>query len=239
MKFAIVTPWHKPDQIAKFLNAWRVLHQPNWLILQQDKTGDGCAKTKNAGIIRALNIGAEIVIILDDDCFPAADETLEEFAAAHIKALEPQPVELYEAITDPPSRGTPYFNRTMVLPVAASMGFWIGCPDYDAPGQLAHHNRAMTFNRKPMFWRFFPLSGMNMAFKSEWATECRFVDVPRFDDIWMGYNLQRVAYTAGFCLNLNGPLVRHSRQSDVWQNLKIESEHLEENETRWMPEIAR
>ena len=40
--------------------------------------------------------------------------------------------------------------------------------------------------------------------------------------------------TAGhLCFSLAGPLVRHSRQSNVWQNLRDEAENLERNETIW------
>ena len=75
---------------------------------------------------------------------------------------------------------------------------------------------------------------MNIAFRPKlWHPWCQFIDVPRFDDIWMGWLWQREAYRRGACFNLSGPLVRHARQSNVWKNLKDEAEHLETNETLW------
>lgn len=251
MKYAICTPWHDEKQKESFLEAWKVEEIPDFLILQQDKDKSGCAKTKNRAMYEAKDRGAEVIIVLDDDCYPVkyfdserdeqakdalkwatfGDMTLEQFANLHMDALEPQEVELFEAVTDPPSRGTPYHNRTVRMPVAASMGFWDDVPDWDAPSQLVRGDKPMQARRKTMFWRFFPLSGMNLAFRSEWARD--FIDVPRFDDIWMGFSLQREAYDKGHCFNLNGPTVRHSRQSNVWANLKIEAENLENNEHYW------
>lgn len=234
MNTKVVVPWHNPTQLHAFLSAWGIVETDTRVIFQRDKSRDGCARTKNHGIRAAMQAGAEAVIILDDDCFPESGQSLEEFIAAHEQALEPQPVEMFEAVTDPPSRGTPYFNRTVKMLVAASMGFWTNIGDYDAPGQLVHGaTKPMLFKRKAMFGRYFPLCGMNLAFRvSEWPW-CQFIDVPRFDDIWQGFLWQRHAFAEGKCFNLNGPLVRHSRQSNVWKNLKDESLNLERNETFW------
>ena len=113
------------------------------------------------------------------------------------------------------------------------MGFWRGCPDYDAVRALVI-SEPPDFYRKPMYWRWFPFSGMNCAFKAEFWPHFKFDETaPRFDDIFMGYRLQAEAYKRGHCINLQGPTVRHVRQSNVWENLHIESHNLERNETEW------
>lgn len=204
------------------------------VLFQQDRDKSGCALTKNAGIRRAIDDGAEILIVLDDDCFPTENQTIDSLIRDHEAALRPQAVEMFEVVTDPPSRGTPYFNRTILMPVAASMGFWSEIGDYDAPGQLVHGARhPMTFSRKAMHGRYFPLCGMNLAFRAtEWPW-CQFINVPRFDDIWQGFLWQRKAFAQGQCFNLRGPIVSHSRQSNVWANLRDEAVNLERNETIW------
>jgi hypothetical protein len=233
MKTTIVVPWHNPEQIELFKNAWQISGSHR-VVFQQDKDKSGCALTKNRGIRRAIDEGAEVVIVLDDDCFPHEGQSLDEFIAAHQEALKPQQVVMLDAVTDPPSRGTPYFNRTIEMPVAASMGFWSHVGDYDAPGQLVHGAmKPMQFSRKAIAGRYFPLCGMNLAFRAEEWPWCQFVNVPRFDDIWQGFLWQKKAYSAGQCFNLAGPLVRHSRQSNVWANLRDESINLERNETIW------
>lgn len=234
MKIKIVVPWHNSQQIAAFRSAWSIGPDDARVILQRDGLREGCARTKNKGVRAALEQGAEVIIVLDDDCYPSAGETLDSFVAAHLAALEPQPVEMFEQITAPASRGTPYFNRTLTIPVAASIGFWNGVGDYDGPGQLVHGARTpMAFNQKTIFGKYFAFSGMNFAFRSEWAQAVQFVDLARWDDIFMGYVFQRLAYDRGYCFNLNGPLVEHSRQSNVWQNLRDESLYMEANETLW------
>jgi hypothetical protein len=234
MKTIVVVPWHNRNQLDTFIDAWKVSFSDERILFQQDRDKSGCALTKNAGIRRAIDDGAEILIVLDDDCFPTEGQTLDTFIRDHTEALKPQPVEMFEVVTDPPSRGTTYFNRTITMPVAASMGFWLEIGDYDAPGQLVHGARhPMTFSRKAMHGRYFPLCGMNLAFRAaEWPW-CQFVNVPRFDDIWQGFLWQKKAYSKGQCFNLAGPVVRHARQSNVWQNLLDESKSMERNETIW------
>ena len=236
-KTIIVTPWHDRTQIHKFLAAWGLdpkSELPSYLHLQRDKTKQGCASTKNAGIKAAMKKGAETIIILDDDCFPCLDESLQEFAEAHEIALEPQELRLFEAVTDPPSRGTPYFKKSVMMPVAASMGYWKEIGDYDAPAQLVRGaTHPMTFKRGLIYGSYFPLCGMNLAFRVEEFPWCQFVDVERFDDIWQGFIWQRKAYANGQCFNLGGPMIRHSRQSNVWHNLRVEAPNLERNETIW------
>jgi hypothetical protein len=234
MNTKIVVPWYNHDQIKAFIKAWQISDLDARVVFQLDATREGCATTKNKGIKAAIDMGAQIVIVLDDDCFPHEGQTVEELIVGHEIALRPQPVDMFECVTNPPSRGTPYFNRTVTMPVAASMGFWSHIGDYDAPGQLVHGaTKPMEFERKAMFGRYFPLCGMNLAFHvSEWPW-CKFIDVPRFDDIWQGFLWQKKAYSEVRCFNLNGPIVRHSRQSNVWKNLQDETLNLERNETIW------
>lgn len=239
MNAAVVVAWHNLEQITKFKKAWGIQAASDWIILQHDIFSEGCAITKNKGVAEAVKRGFEIVIVLDDDCFPQDVNRLEEFVALHVAALSPQPVNMFAQITTPQSRGTPYRARDITMPVAASMGFWTGSGDMDACSQLAHgDDKPMDFQRKTIFGQYFALSGMNLAFRpGDWLPWCQFVNVPRFDDIWMGWLWQKEAYRRGCCFNLRGPLVRHERQSNVWNNLKDESKHLQRNEILWR-EIA-
>lgn len=236
----IIVPWHSEGQIAKFQEAWGVDFGDIRFVFQRDTKREGCAKTKNAGITQALRNGAEVAIVLDDDCYPSeeiamAPDKVDYFIERHLTALEPVEVEMFQQVTTPPSRGTPYFERTVRMPVAASMGFWTGIGDYDAPHQLAFGGaHPMVFSTAPIYGRYFPLCGMNLAFRpAQWSPWCRFVDIPRFDDIWQGFLWQKKAYAEGYCFNLEGPMVQHSRQSDVWANLRDETLNLQRNETLW------
>ena len=78
---------------------------------------------------------------------------------------------------------------------------------------------------------FYTIEVYNQKIKP--LAELRGMKFTRIDDIWMGWMWQREAYQRGYCFNLSGPMVRHSRQSNVWRNLRDESRYLEENETLW------
>lgn len=233
-KTIVVVPWHNRRQRDAFIEAWAIPAPDDRVLFQQDLHSEGCAATKNRAIRRAINEGAEVVVVLDDDCFPEKGQTLQDLIDGHLLALRDQQADLFQVVTDPPSRGTPYFNRSCRMPVAASMGFWSHVGDYDAVGQLAYGaTNPMTFSRTVVWERYFPLCGMNLAFRVNQWPWCQFVNVPRFDDIWQGFLWQKRAYSLGMCFNLAGPIVKHSRQSNVWANLRDEAANIERNETIW------
>jgi hypothetical protein len=207
-KAKVVVAWVSQQELDAFMEAWSLNTVPEFLHLQRDVDREGCGATKNRGVQAAAASGAEIVVVLDGDCYPAEDApTLEELVEDHVLALEPQDVQIYAAVTYPHSRGVPYHDASMCIrvPVACSMGFWLNVPDYCAPRQLsfAAEGSDMVFHRETVYERYFPLCGMNIAFKPA--------------DWW--------------------PLITHSRQSNVWKNLIDEARYLEQTETLWR-EIA-
>jgi hypothetical protein len=230
----IVVPWHREEVRDAFLDAWG---EDARLLLQQDVHAEGCARTKNAGVRAAMERGAEAVIVLDDDMRPSEScRSLDEVVRQHLAALESQPVEMFQGVTTPPNRGVPYFERTMTLPVACSLGWWDQIPDRDAARQLVEGATApMTFDRRAVFGRWFAGSGMNIAFRpKDWFPWCQFIEgVGRFDDIWMFNLWAKEAYRRAHCFSFAGPTLVHARQSAVFQNLRDEAVHLERNETLW------
>jgi len=236
-EYAVIVPWTRQEQIDLFQLKWKVgKPKPDWLFLEKDICRVGCGATKNKGVNEAVRQGYEHVVILDDDCFPDyGASTLDELAHKHIQNLNPQPVKMYQTVTSPLSRGTPYKERSITYPVACSIGFWTNIGDYCAVRQLSHEGKQMTFYPQTIYGKYFALCGMNIAFNPhEWQPWCDFINVDRFDDIWMGWLWQKEAYRRGYCFSLHGPVVRHSRQSNVWANLAAEAKYLEETETLWI-----
>jgi hypothetical protein len=235
-KAVVVVAWHNPLQQLDFTIAWN-LKEGDPIIFQEDKNGEGCAITKNKGIKKAYDSGAEVVCVLDDDCFPSSLEfssSLDYFIQCHVKALKPQKVQRVVSTTIPNSRGTPYRNTHIEMPVAASMGFWTGYPDFDAVAALhLGETAAVKFNQRVIHGSYFPFCGMNFAFRREWIDCAMLIDAARWDDIWMGWVWEKVAYEKGYCFNLQGPTIHHSRQSNVWRNLRDEVKYIEQNETLW------
>lgn len=238
----IVVPYHNSGQIQKFCAQWGVedMDKDTLTLFYHDSGGMGCAKAKNSAIKHAIeNCGAEIVVILDDDCYPVPGSgmNLAKFAEAHVKNLiNPCPVEMFAKITNPRSRGTPRFTCTKNYPPAASIGFWRGSGDFCAVDDLASIKGSMLgFTMNSIFGQYFALSGMNIAFcPKDWLPWCQFIDVPRYDDVWMGLLFQKEAYRRGFCFSFNGPEVFHDKQSNKFANLRHETQWFEENETLWL-----
>lgn len=233
----VCTPWHNLAVRDAFLDAWKITPDDPRILLREDIGRIGCGAMKNKIIAEAVERGAKTAIVLDSDCHPSRScPTLEEFIAGHERALEPCPVRMFVEVTHPISRGTPHepTNRFLIKPVAASMGFWEDNPDWDAISQIVYGADAeMAHYTQARFMQYFALSGMNLAFDLKWLPWCQFIDVPRMDDIWMGFLWQREAYRRGYCFNLAGPTVKHSRQSNQWLNLRQEAPFMEANETLW------
>ena len=236
-KSTVVVAWRNPVQLAEFKREWNV-DDNSPVIFQEDKDGEGCAITKNKGIKKAYNSGAEYICVLDDDCFPEHKNyfpfNLRGLLLDHVRALQPQKVNRVIATTNPKPRGMPYYHTSMEMPVAASMGFWTNVPDFDAIAALQLGPTApVKFNQRTIYGDFFPFCGMNFAFRRDWIDCAQLINAARWDDIWMGWIWEKVAYEKGHCFNLNGPVVRHSRQSNIWRNLREESIYIEQNETVW------
>lgn len=242
-KTFIVTPWHKPEVRDAFLKAWEIHpDDPRLILVDDSQLRTGCAAAKNRGIREAIGRNAEMVVVVDSDCYPHGNTRLDAFLTQHWEQLNDAKIlDRYSPVLSPASRGTPYTGFRLEMPVAASMGFWSGVPDFDgltAVDSLRSGNQGYRVREHVVYGQYFPLCGMNLAFRPEWYPWCQFIeDAPRFDDIFMGYVFQHEAYRRGYCFSLEGPWVRHSRQSDPWQNLREESEFLETNETLWK-EIA-
>lgn len=230
----VVVAWVTEQEVNAFMEAWGEWDD-SLVVFQHDEHREGCGATKNKGVKRAIELGSDVVVVLDGDCYPSEEApTLEALIDKHLDALEPAKVHLYRTVTDPPSRGTPYRETTVTMSVAASMGYWLNVPDYCAVRQLAHDAKPMTFDRGTVYQRYFPLCGMNLAFRpKDWWPWCQFIEVSRFDDIWQGWLWQKEAFRRGYCFNLGGPLITHARQSNVWKNLRDETIHLEATETLW------
>lgn len=244
-KTAVVVPWHIPEVRDQFRVAWGLgvnefNPTPDWLIMEHDANKEGCAVTKNRGVRRAMDAGYEVVCVLDSDCFPvtrmlAGPETLEELMTAHLACLEPQEFPVFEVTTKPAARGVPYFNRTIKLPVAASVGWWEGMPDRDAARQLIEGATApMEYQRRIIYGRPTMLCGMCIAFRpAEWRPWCDFINVSRMDDVFQSWLWCKEAKRRNACFNLCGPTIRHARQSQVFRSLVDEAKWLEFNETAW------
>lgn len=238
-EYCVVVPSGNQEQLDQFLEAWQLDPVPEWVHVVR---GTSCAQAKNQGVQWAVAKGYDVVVVLDDDCYPDEIEQLDRFAEAHCRQLLPTLIDgsndnrpyLVQSTVAGRIRGLPYRSYLQVPAVAASMGYWRGVADLDAIQTLAGV-QAGEWMGGYYYGTYFPLCGMNLAFRpAQWLPWCQFVDVPRFDDIWMGWLWQKEAYRRAYCFSLQGPSVRHVRQSNVWRNLRQEAKYLEVNDRLWL-----
>lgn len=193
---------------------------------------------RSFGFWRAWKTGAQIIFTLDDDCYPTGDDLV----GMHRDNLYRTPA---WASSVPPVRvrGLPYRNLGVLPNVQLSMGLWRGCLDVDAVSTLAYGSTSSPLNglqtRVMSPHQYFPLSGMNVAFRREVACLMYFAPMGlgqpygRFDDIWCGLVVQRICRHLGYSIVCGRPLVDHRRASDPFINLAKEAPGIGVNEHLW------
>ncbi len=197
---------------------------------------------RSYGLAEAARLGAEVIMTLDDDCFPHT--TPEEFVRQHLGNLTATP-KWVSSIPGTRVRGLPYANPG-TIEAAVSVGLWSGNLDLDAitslshgPGQTPAGFAESIVTRVVSPAQFFPMSGMNVAFRSEYLPLFFFAPMGegqpyrRFDDIWCGLVVQVALAHLGGPIVVGHPLIQHIRASDPFANLEKESPGVVLNERLW------
>lgn len=261
---AIVCPSNRPESLERWRREWRaefdrpdvrvyeILDEPEtWLQIKRDLGEDSWIiprKTdciRSYGFWRAWQDGAEQVITLDDDCYP------EQMLIAEHQFLLIRGFDRWgSTITGLRPRGLPYQDPGG-RPCAINMGLWSCCPDLDAQTQLdqgplgAFEDDWAGHDQMYPASQFFPMSGMNLAFRREilpamyfglqgthlWSDDAFGYD--RFGDIWAGLFAKKICDHLGYAVRSGSPWVRHERASDPHVNLVKERLAKEANEWLW------
>lgn len=272
MKKTLVIPSCRAGSLQEFFRAWngvgdwdetivvedgpaRTFSVPDgvrhyaWADIDEELGGDAWIVSRRDSAIRcfgflmAYRSGADLILTLDDDCFPGVRRGGFAIGTAHLAAMEhPRWV---ESIPGMRTRGLPYRNRGR-LRTMANMGIWSGVPDLDAVQTLggAHPHasggfRAPGGSRVIPAGQYFPMCGMNLAFRAEATPLFYFPPMGdgspyrRFDDIWSGVVAKRVMDHLGWGFSAGEPIVVHARASDPMANLVKEAPGIARNETLW------
>lgn len=193
---------------------------------------------RSFGFWRAWAAGAQIIFTMDDDCYPTDDDLVK----MHRDNLYCTPA-WTSSVPGMRVRGLPYRNSRAMHDVHVSMGLWRGSADLDAMTTLAGADFGVSILGAPTrvmpSHQYFPMSGMNLAFRREVACLMYFApmgrDQPfgRFDDIWCGLVVQRICRHLGYSIVCGHPLVDHRRASDPFVNLVKEAPGVGFNERLW------
>jgi hypothetical protein len=258
-------PTCRPGGLRAFLDAWRPypwdetvvvadlpepveglpasVRQFCWADLERHPAGGLISRKDSAcrcfGFLQAVAAGADVVLTLDDDCFPVGEPSA--WVEGHCRNLRGVPA-WASSIPGLRVRGLPYGEHVRPLRVGVSMGLWAGQPDLDACCRLARepeHFEPPSGVRVMSRWQLFPFCGMNFAFRREVLPALYFPPMgqgspySRFDDIWCGLVAQTVLHHLGYHFTAGEPLVCHRGMSDVFESLRREAPGMGANEWIW------
>jgi len=209
------------------------LGEDAWIIPSQTSA------CRSYGYYLAWQRRPKFILTLDTDCFPDGSDLL----AGHAANLE-RSVTLGWVNSGPGElmfRGFPYEIRGASR-VALSHGSWSQIPDLDAVTWLHHpHLRLPPANGTQIIpqWSFFPMCGMNLAWRSELTPAMYFglfgpvYGFDQYDDIWAGVLVKRILDHLGWAAVSGYPSVQHRKQSSVFANLVKQAPGLAMNEQFW------
>jgi hypothetical protein len=216
----------------------RDLGSDAWIIPSQTSA------CRSYGYLLAWRRRPETILTLDTDCYPDGSDLV----AGHVANLSRR-VTLDWVNSDPGQvmyRGFPYAIRDR-SPVMLSHGLWSGVPDLDGATQLHMPGLRLppaTATTVIPRWSFFPMCGMNLAWRAELTPALYFglfgpeYGFDQYDDIWAGVLVKRVMDHLGYAAVSGYPSVQHRKQSNVYVNLRKQAPGLAMNEQLWR-EVAR
>lgn len=208
------------------------LGKNSWIISKRDSA------IRSYGFLKAYQAGAGIILTLDDDCLPIEEI---DFFKEHIKSINDAP-KWTTSIPNMRTRGLPYENLGKLKKVVLNMGLWENVADLDSIQSFSDEKKYFKppdFHRIMPSGQYWPLCGMNFAFKREIAVLTYFplmgLDSPyrRFDDIWFGIILQKICHHLDYYISCGSPIVNHSRASNKFENLIKEAPGIKANEKFW------
>ena len=200
------------------------------------------------GFWKAYQAGADVVVTLDDDCFPAGDNLIK----GHLDNLNFKiPLSWINTYPNPKwmfTRGMPYKNRNKIK-VCLSHGLWSGALDLDGITEV-RLKRLLNEQKYPPIRQlipsgyFYPMCSMNMAFRREIMPLMFFPMMgedpfgkkwpyDRFDDIWAGIFSKKIMDHLNLGVINGSPFVLHKKASKPKENYSKEINGLKINEMIW------
>jgi reversibly glycosylated polypeptide/UDP-arabinopyranose mutase len=209
-----------------------------WIISKRDSA------IRCFGFLMAWFGEYDLVVTLDDDCLPTECFASRTIGQAYREAMCYR--RWQESIPGMRTRGIPYRDLGSVQS-SLHMGLWSNVPDLDAIGELytigsgkSSGGFAPPGGRRIVNDRqFFPMCGMNLAFRRELIPAMYFPLMGegqrfgRFDDIWAGLIAQRICRHLRLPMSIGEPHIEHCRASDPFVNLKKEAPGIEAHEQLW------
>ncbi len=212
-----------------------------WIISRKN------ASIRSYGFLKAYQLGADVTITLDDDCYPIKNQN---FLQSHLKNLSLlAPVDWFPTYPHREyyfTRGFPYSVRNK-KEVVISHGLWSNILDFDAKTHLKYSDLHMPVLNPNLIEfipknYFFPMCSMNLAFKTKIMPIMYFPPMgydnkgnhwgyDRFDDIWAGIFAKKIIDNLGYTVTNGSPFIEHKKASNIMENLKKETKGMKTNES--------
>ncbi len=210
------------------------LKEDAWIIPRRTDT------VRSYGFLKALELGADIIVTLDDDVTPATKgHLLQHLSHLATSATRRRWTSTFHSVEGRP-RGFPQEATHQQWPTALSHGLWEGVPDWPAdvtplPPDLWHTHVDQYI---PM-GHFFPMCGMNLAWHA-WLTPFMYFglqgpswEYDRSGDMWAGVFVKAFLDRCHYAVWSGRPHVVHARMSSRKDNLKKEASSLPIHELLW------
>lgn len=218
------------------------LKENSWIIPRK------VSAIRNFGFLKAYKMGADIIITLDDDCYPVSNHDLVVLHTKNLKLKTPERwTNTYPDSRHMYTRGMPYLNRTESQ-VMLSHGIWTNVLDHDGPTHLQNLEFKAKFAEHFLQiipqGSYYPMCSMNIAFNRDITPLLYFPlmgedqkgnkwGFDRFDDIWAGIFSKKIMDHLGYSVVNGSPFVEHRKASDPFKNLQKEARGIETNELIW------
>jgi hypothetical protein len=209
------------------------------------------AGIRSYGFWKAWKAKADVVITLDDDCYPVGDSST--FVRQHLDNLSfSAPEKWFATYPDPQwmfTRGFPYGAREK-FPVKVSHGIWSGALDLDGKTEIQLPSLLVEKPYPPIrqvipFGYYYPMCSMNLAFHRDVIPLMFFPMMgqdhrgrnwgfDRYDDIWAGIFSKKIMDHLGWGVVCGSPQVEHRKKSLPTMNHDKEKDALMVNERLWM-----
>lgn len=199
---------------------------------------------RSFGYWLAAQDAPDMIVTLDDDCYPDPESPgfLERHWNHLTGAAGDSETAWVSSVDGVVPRGVPYFATSRSAPVLINHGLWKGVPDFDAATQLVQERQPAPLTLRQQTiprGRYFPMCGMNLAWKPEATPALYFLLMgrdyayDRFGDIWAGVLVKKIADHLGYAVTSGDPTIIHQRASNPFANLRKEAPGLEINERFW------
>ena len=210
-----------------------------------------CIQRRNAAILRAYELEADLIITIDDDNFFSTNDFIGHHLVGtkNIEVIGAADGDWYNVCSQMEEkcgrefyhRGIPQevrFQETKItsekqtVKVVVNAGFWLDDPDLDALTRIYYAGNPIFVNRYSRDDNFALGKGTWSTFNSQNTAIAREVipayflspKVGRYDDIWGAYVVKKISDHLGHYISFGKPIVVQKRNPhNSWKELDMEA----------------